>query len=215
MDAAYAYLHGFGSSAHSKKGVDLARRFAERGLSLELPDLNRPSFSALSHRAMLAEVDRVAARIAGDGRPLRLIGSSLGGWVAARYAELHPERVERLVLLCPGFDLASRWPSIIGAEGVRRWAEEGAYPFQDADGREVPVHFGFLEEARREPPFPEVPCPTLILHGRDDATVPIESSRQYVAARPSVSLIELDDDHSLVGSLDRIFRELVRFFALP
>jgi pimeloyl-ACP methyl ester carboxylesterase len=31
-----------------------------------------------------------------------LIGSSMGGYIAARYAELHPEQVAKLVLLCPG-----------------------------------------------------------------------------------------------------------------
>jgi hypothetical protein len=41
----YAYLHGFASSPLSTKGVQLHRWFQkELGISLDLPDLNIPSF---------------------------------------------------------------------------------------------------------------------------------------------------------------------------
>ena len=53
----YAYLHGFASNARSKKGLALQERFARTGVELWLPDLNRPSFAQLSHRAMLAHLD--------------------------------------------------------------------------------------------------------------------------------------------------------------
>jgi len=36
-----------------------------------------------------------------------LAGESLGGWVAARYAQLHPERVERIALNTPGGTMAN------------------------------------------------------------------------------------------------------------
>lgn len=208
----YAYLHGLGSSPRAVKGVALARAFAERGLALELPDLNRPSFAFLDHAAMLAAVDEMDRP---QGPRWRLVGSSLGGWLAARWAELHPERVDRLVLLCPGFDLAERWPDVIGAEQMARWQRDGALPLADADGDMVPVHWGFIESARRQPGRPEVPCPTLILHGVRDAIVPVEHSRRYAAERPRVTLIELDDEHSLVDSLDRVIAEILRAFEIP
>ena len=113
----YAYLHGFASSPLSNKGVALERLFSERGLPFERPDLNRPSFSKLSHGAMLAAVDEMDGRARAEGQTWRFVGSSLGGWLAARWAELHPERVDRLLLLCPGFHLAERWPHLVGAGG--------------------------------------------------------------------------------------------------
>lgn len=207
----YAYLHGLGSSARSRKGVALERAFASRGLTLELPDLNRPSFALLDHAAMLAAVDDMDA-LEPHGPPWRLVGSSLGGWVAARWAELRPDRVDRLVLLCPGFDLPDRWPDVIGAEQMARWEREGALALADATGALVDVHWGFMESARRQPATPEVPCPTLILHGVRDEIVPIEQSRRYAAARPHVRLIELDDDHPLTDSVDRVVEEVLREF---
>ena len=207
----YAYLHGLGSRPGSHKGVALARAFASRGLTLERPDLNRPSFALLDHAAMLAAVDEMDAREL-DGPPWRLVGSSLGGWVAARWAELRPDRVDRLVLLCPGFDLADRWADVVGAEKMARWQRDGALALADVTGALVDVHWGFMESARRHPGTPEVPCPTLILHGVRDEIVPIEQSRRYAAARPHVRLIELDDAHVLADSIDRVVEEVLREF---
>lgn len=47
------------------------------------------------------------------------------------------------------------------------------------------------------------PAPTLILHGTRDDICPIEVSRRF-AAEHGARLIEVDDDHRLVGSLPRI-----------
>ncbi len=197
----YAYWHGFASSSRSRKGTWLARAFASAGFELELPDLNRPSFGALTYSAALAHADTLDAR---DDEPWCLIGSSLGGYLAARWAELHPARVTRLVLLCPGFGLPDRWSERLGAEAWKRWEATGSHPFPDVEGRTVPVSFGLIEDARTHPALPDVPCPTVIIHGRRDEVVPIESSRHYAATRFHVRLIEVDDDHGLAASLDTI-----------
>lgn len=211
----HAYLHGFASGARSRKGVALAEALAEEGVTLELPDLNRPDFAHLSPSAMLAALEALDARAAAEGRTYRLIGSSLGGWLAARFAELRPHRVDRMVLLCPGFGLAQRWPELVGPELFAHWEREGALPLPDAQGRSVPVHFRFIQEMRAQPAAPAVPCPTVIIHGRQDPTVPIEGSRRYAAAHSDrVRLVEVDDGHGLVSSLPRILQEVRRHFGI-
>lgn len=205
---AYAYVHGFRSSPAARKGVFLREALAPDGIEVALPDLNRPSFARLSVRAMLAELD---AMHEAHGRPRwRLVGSSLGGWLSARWAELHPERVDRLVLLCPAFDVAGRWPEVVGAETFARWKRDGEIETEDATGAKVRLHFAFYEEACREPAFPSPACPVTILHGRRDETVPIELSRRWVHARPNARLVEVDDGHDLLaslGTLERVVRE--------
>jgi len=208
--AHYAYLHGFASGPLSRKGQELARRLALRGVDLALPDLNRPSFSELTVEGALAAVDDLV-RSGPSGTAWRFIGSSFGGYVAALWAARNPERVDRLLLLCPGFDLARRWPELLGAGALERWRREGAFPFEDGAGALVPVHWGFFESMKRQPAFPEVPCPTRIVHGRRDEVVPIEGSREYAASRRHVTLVEVDDDHALAGSIDRVEREVVEF----
>jgi len=211
--AHYAYLHGFASGPLSRKGQELARRLAPRGVELALPDLNRPSFSELTVEGALAAVDALdeTVRAGSPASVWRFVGSSFGGYVAALWAARHPERVDRLLLLCPGFDLARRWPELLGAGALETWRREGSFPFEDGSGKVVPVHWDFFESMERQPAFPGVPCPTRIVHGLRDEVVPIEASREYAASRSHVTLVEVDDDHALTASIDRVEREVVEF----
>ncbi|MHC4945205.1 MAG: alpha/beta hydrolase [Planctomycetota bacterium] len=209
----YAHLHGFASSAKSHKGLLLAEAFAAKGLELILPDLNRPSFSKLTYTAALEGMDELDAAAGDPQIRWRISGSSMGGYLAARWAELNPGRVDRLALLCPGFELGTRWPELIGPDRFERWKEEGTTLLPDALGQEQPVHFGLIEDCRRHPAWPEVPCPTLIFHGTRDETVPVQSSITYAEARPDrVRLITYDDNHYLLNSIDAITAEILKFF---
>lgn len=207
----HAYLHGFASSSLATKAQALRRFYSERELELHTPDLNAPSFAELTYSAMLARFDAFDRELderdgvePGTSR-WRLIGSSMGGFLAARWAGLHPERVDRLLLLCPAFDFVARWPALIGAQNFERWRDQGRFALPDATGKLVEVHFGLVEDAMTHPTRPEVPCPTTIIHGTRDTIVPIESSRAYAQAHSArVRLVEVDDDHLLARSLATI-----------
>ncbi|MBU0753661.1 MAG: hypothetical protein KJ645_00875 [Planctomycetes bacterium] len=210
----YAHFHGFASSARSRKGLILAEAFAARGIELVLPDLNRPSFERITYTAALEGMDELDAQCDPRAR-WRISGSSMGGYLAARWAELNPHRVDRLALLCPGFQLGTRWPKLIGREAFEQWQRDGSVLLPNAVGEEVPVHWGLIEDSRLHPPFPEVPCPAMIFHGKGDETVPIGSSMSYAAARhDKVQLIEVDDDHHLMASIDGIGRRILTFYGV-
>lgn len=209
-----AYLHGFASSPHSKKGRAIAEAFAAQATApdqVDLLDLNRPDFATLTLTAQLEAVTAWAA----DKTRVSLIGSSMGGWVATRFAELNPSKIEGLVLLAPAFDMTARWPRRLGAQAMAAWRAHGALPFPDADGRPTPVHWGFIEDALSHPPTPSSPCATLVIHGRADEVVPIESSRQWVAAQPEARLIEVEDGHELAASVPLIIAECLAMFGAP
>ncbi len=69
----YAYLHGFASSGRSRKALHLAGALAARGLELERPELNVPSFAELTTSGALAVMDRLAEAYLGPGQryPMR------------------------------------------------------------------------------------------------------------------------------------------------
>lgn len=213
MSRLIAYLHGFASSPASTKGQRLARDLGARGLRLHRPDLAQPDFARLTVSASLQVLDRMDAEH-GARRRWCIVGSSLGGYLAALWAERNPARVDRLVLLCPAFNMNQWWPRVVGADGMTHWRAHGHLAMPDALGVMTPVHWRFIEDALTYPAFPEVPCPTLILHGERDATIPVESSRSYGEARDRVRVQTLDDDHALAASLDAISAAVVAEFEL-
>ena len=95
-------LHGFGGSLHTwdalaarLDGTYRVIRLDLPGFGLTGPDPGRDYSDARSHAVLMALMDRLGlARAA-------VAGHSMGGRIAWTLAALHPERVERLVLLAP------------------------------------------------------------------------------------------------------------------
>jgi len=63
-------------------------------------------------------------------------------------------------------------------------------------------------------PAPHINCPSLIIHGKNDTVIQIESSRNFKENHQHVQLIEVDDDHQLISSLPLIYQKSVEFFNL-
>ncbi len=205
------YLHGFASGPGSTKGRALASRFGEVGVTVHLADLTpgEDGFERSTPLTMLAEVERLVAL----HRPRVLMGSSLGGYLAALAASRQGGpgagggTVERLVLLAPAFRLFERWRGRLGEEEERRWREEGLLVRHFASGRDRRLAWAFMEEAAALPALPEVRLPTLCMAGRRDTLVPLEDVERFVASTPTARLVVLDDGHELVASVGRIFEE--------
>jgi pimeloyl-ACP methyl ester carboxylesterase len=196
------YLHGFASSPGSRKAQFFATQLASRGFTLEIPELDRGDFEHLTITSQLSVLDRLLKR-----EPAKLIGSSLGGYLAALYAANHPE-INSLLLLAPAFDFHRLWAASIGPERLALWRENGAMPvFHHAAGREMPLSFEFMQDAARFPPFPGFAQPALLFHGAHDPIVPVTHSVLFAAAHPNVTLFRLDSGHELTDVLDEIWRE--------
>ena len=208
MPPRFLYLHGFASGPNSAKGVAFAEHYGRRGIPLDRLDLRVPSLPHLRLSAMLATVQQA---IGGASDRAVILGSSLGGLVAARVAERDP-RVTALVLLAPAFQLIARWRALPGWDDWRRtgWREIHDYTTHQP----AQIDFGAAEDAMAiDVGYPDVRVPTLILHGVRDDAVPIETSRAFAQGKPHVQLVELDDGHDLIASLPRLLREADRFLA--
>lgn len=205
------YLHGFASGPASTKGLAFERFFSAHGISIERLDLRRPSLPHLRLSAIMATME---SALEGADRAI-LIGSSLGGLAAARFAERDP-RVAAMVLLAPALQLVPRWRARLGEAAWQAWRDSGWLDIHDhTTGKPARVDFGFMEEAEALDSvgggWPEVKVPTLVFHGLRDDVVDVGLSRQLVARSSNVRLIELNDDHQLVDSLPRLLTESYEF----
>jgi uncharacterized protein len=194
------YLHGFASSPASRKAQFFAHRLQVDGFRLEIPDLADGSFERLTISQQLRVIGRLLA-----GEPATLIGSSLGGYLAALYAANHPE-IERLILLAPAFDFPQLWQASLGPDGIAEWRRNRTkLVFHHGEQREMPLDFEFLEDAIRFPAFPHFAQPALLFHGERDPVVPVGHSALFAAAHPNVRFQRLDSAHELTDVLDEIW----------
>jgi uncharacterized protein len=185
-----------------------AQFFASRIAGCEVPALDEGDFTRLTVTRQLALIATVA-----KGETVRLIGSSLGGYLAALYASLHPLEVERLVLLAPAFCFGSRYPAELGPDVMGKWKTTGFRKiFHYGFGEERELSYELIADAARYPDYPDFKQPALILHGRLDEVVPVALSENFAASHTNARLIVLDSDHQLTDVTATLWAETERFF---
>jgi acetyl esterase/lipase len=113
--------------------------------------------------------------------PLILVGHSVGGQLAL----VHAAQADAVVALAPVTDLVRGFAEGIGEDAVIGFM--GRTPEEDPDAY-----------AAASPIATPPPCPVLVVHGADDARVPIEHARDYVAAmRAAGADVELHEHSEL------------------
>lgn len=202
------YLHGFASGPGSKKARYFKERLAEEGVPLSIPDLSGGDFAHLTLTGQLAVIRREVS----SGR-VRLLGSSMGGYLAALYAAAHPREVERLVLMAPAFDFAARWRARLGEPAFEEWKRSGSLTvFHYGEGASAGVGFELYTDALRYPAFPVVTQPCLVFQGLRDEVVPAHLSERFASLCSNVTLRLLDSDHELLDVTGLIWNETWAFF---
>jgi pimeloyl-ACP methyl ester carboxylesterase len=208
MQVKYIYLHGFASGPQSSKAQYFRRRFAERSVKLHLPRLDQGNFEGLTITSQLDVIHQAVA-----GEPAVLIGSSLGGYLAALYAARHPE-IERLVLLAPALQFPRRWRERYSTAELEEWKREGSVPiFHYAYAEERPLGYQLMEDSLTFEDEPEFIQPALLLHGTLDPVVPASLSQSYAARHPNVTLKLFESGHELTDALDALWEEIGMFLA--
>jgi pimeloyl-ACP methyl ester carboxylesterase len=200
------YLHGFASGPSSSKARFFRDRLQAAGALVEIPDLAAGDFEHLTLTGQLSVIAQVAR-----GEPVSLIGSSMGGYLAAIYASRHPE-VARLVLLAPAFRFARRWQERYGPQALEQWRRRGSVEvFHYAEGCHRDLAYDLIEDAEKYDDYPDFRQPTLIFHGANDDVVPPVYSEKFAASHPNACLELLDAGHELLNVLDYMARAVIPF----
>lgn len=203
------YLHGFGSGPDSTKGRFFAKQFEEIGVDVALPDLNPPEFRDITITGQL----QVADRVIHDTKPDLVIGSSMGGYLAALHAATHPETVPALVLLAPAFAFARRWSELLGPEQMADWKRTGEHRvYHHGTMEHEPVGYGLYLDATDYPDFPEVTQPTRVFHGKKDITVDAQLSVEFAWGKPNAQVELVESGHELTDIMDLLWAEVARFY---
>ena len=148
-----------------------------------------------------------------------IVGTSLGGWIAAAFAVAHPERIERLVLAAPaGFRV----------DGVDRY-DVFANPIEETlrhlffdpsrAAQIVPAESGveaivrgyrelttlarlawnpYLYDRKLQERLPRIMAPTLVVWGRDDDFLPVRHGEVLAGLLPYATLKLLPECGHLV-----------------
>ena len=136
--------------------------------------------------------------------PQLLVGSSMGGWIAALLARAHPERVHAMVGIAPAPDFTEElmWPQFSPA--VRATiAREGVWTAPSAYGEGYAITRALIEDGRKQSvlgaPLP-FRFPVRILQGMRDTEVPWKHALRLVDAIEGddvrLTLVK-DGDHRL------------------
>lgn len=178
-----------------------------------VPDLNVPSFENLSLAKQIELGEDLGAKL--KDAPIVLVGSSMGGLLAT-LLERKINNVAAMILLAPGFGITRRWPQIVGAEGMAQWQAQGRRNFfHYGSNSERALHYQFaLDLQNLQTENFRVKTPTIVFHGQDDQTVPLEHSQEFARLNADmVQIVTLSDGHELGQSLEQIWQESLKFLA--
>jgi pimeloyl-ACP methyl ester carboxylesterase len=206
------YLHGFCSSPASDKADFFAARLRACGVHVVVPDLNGESFTRMTLTEQLQIVAAEAARLNG---PLCLMGSSLGAFVAALFAQ-REARVERLICMAPAFGFYQRFLARMPLSQQAQWRCDGTLMVEHyAYKREVPLNYVFVEDAQQYDQWRlDRTLPALVMHGLRDETVSWHAAESYLQANPLAELVLYNADHSLFDVKPQMWRQVRAFLQL-
>lgn len=214
------FLHGFRSHCAGEKSSALAAHALARGYSWARFDLaaHGDSTGALEGQTVsgwLEDALAVAERYA--PRPLVIVGSSLGAWLAVLMARSARVRVVGLVLLAPAFNFLQGYYAGLSEDLRRQWRADGYLALPDPYGPPGTVYrlgYRLIEDAGRHDVLSQplaLPCPLVMIHGERDDVVPLTASEDFLrhVEAPAKRLAVIPGgDHRLTAAIPRILAEV-------
>lgn len=187
-------VHGFRSSVAHHKARFFRQHASENNYSwvhFDLPchGMSQGAFREFRMSKAMAALYEVVSFFA--GKPLLLLGSSLGGWLtAAAVREFGGEaNIKAAVLLAPAFDFINHYfidnPDISTQQELQRWKEAGVRDFYDHyDEQNYQLEYDVIADGLQynllNAPG-EFNFPITIFHGDQDEIIPLRLSERFVA----------------------------------
>jgi pimeloyl-ACP methyl ester carboxylesterase len=207
------FLHGAGHQAGT--WLHVAKALSQR-YTLVIPDLaghgdSAPATGPIQAADIFHGLEAVISSQA-QGRPVTLVGNSLGGWMAMVLASKHPDWIGRVVAVNGG-PLVGANATVRMLPATRDEARETMARLRDASSPAIPDHvLDDLVRRSRTGPFSRfmataatmgdwvldeaqlsrLPMPVRLVWGVSDGLMPLDYAQRMVAVLPDVQLITLD-----------------------
>jgi pimeloyl-ACP methyl ester carboxylesterase len=215
--AAIVLCHGFGTSKDSRTYLSLEEPLNAAGISTFRFDFfghgeSEGRFAEITVseavRDALAAIEYV--RETGYQR-IGLVGSSFGG-LAAILTAAQVSDLCLLALKSPVSDYMSRLFVDRDGHDLQKWRDQGFIQIPDGEGNTARLNYSFYEDADKISGYTiadKISAPTLIVHGDQDESVPVEQSVKLASLIPDCRLEILKGaDHRY--SFDPDFAEMLR-----
>ena len=208
------YLYGFASGPDSNKAQFFKRKFESKGVVFHIYDYI-PSPHEFSNMKLSKLYNNLHKYLLASFRDEKIIlmGSSFGGLLVTWYVHLHPEKVDRLILISPALHFTAEFITQTLGTSMSKWEKEGEtfvehYRF-DA---KIPLKYSFLKDLRKNPipafTMNKFPIPTIIFHGKNDEVCPPSWSIGFARSNSRVKAHILNGDHQLLDQKIKIWNEI-------
>ncbi len=219
------FLHGLLSDAEGDKSMTLWNEAIRLGRSWVRFDMRAHgksdgTFDEFAISRALEDVRLVFQLF--PNRPKILIGSSMGGWVAAQLATENKLNIAGTVLIAPAFSFMMQLFHSVSPEQRQQWTDQGSWTFE-GDGLEddFALSYEAVVDSKQYHLLGravDFRCPVRILHGKLDDVVPASQSVEFLNRMPAHTDVELEilpnADHRLTGHIEDIVNKVNEIWPL-
>ena len=220
----FILCHGHGSSKNSQTFLSLKEKLGQAGISTLRFDFfghgeSEGSFEDFTATQAIADTTTAVTFLKTEGySKIGLVGSSLGAFASILVGAKLPGIVA-VALKSPTLDLTI-WKSRMIDKFGKNWERVKSIEYKtsniqaslsearlDAIVRDA-TQYDIFETARN------VKAPTLIVHGENDETVPVEISKKIAAAMPNCTLTIIkgaDHEYTTNNTFDEMIDAIVQF----
>jgi pimeloyl-ACP methyl ester carboxylesterase len=186
----FNFSHNGTTPEHPLDFVDLIA-FGDNTFSIELEDLNAVIDFACNGSAMPA------------AKTINLIGHSMGGGISIIKAA-EDSRVEKLITFASISNFYNLWPR----EQEAQWKIQGVMYVNNArTNQQMPLRVSLLDDLEQNPArldiikkAAHITQPWLIVHGDEDASVPLKHALELQAAQSNAELIVIKGGNHVFGA---------------
>lgn len=213
------FLHGLLSDAEGDKSMSLWHQAESSNRSWIRFDMRAHgksdgSFDQFNISRALEDTKLVMGMF--PDRPKILVGSSMGGWVAAQLAADSSLNITGVVLIAPAFSFITQLFASLDPAQQQQWANQGSWAFEsDSMDEGFTLSYASVLDAKQYDLLNqaiEYECPVRILHGRLDDVVPADQSIIFANGLSGNTDIEVkilpEADHRLSGHVEQILQKV-------